>query len=253
MTTGPESDRARQKQAGGLKPSCLGRRLAMPLLAAALLAGCQSHHSTNPTTGSLRSDGYRTRYPITVEDAPVTMDIPIGHGKYRMNGSLRTNIQRFSADAVANGTGEFAILVPTGAANDAVAASMAQDIAREVEAGGMPRSLIQHLRYPAGDVSANAPIRLGYTRIKAVTPPCGRWQGDILPTVAQNGDAENFGCANQANLAAMVENPYDLIQPRAATGAPSWRRWFMFDKYRIGESPSGTYEDADVTTQDGGG
>ncbi len=51
----------------------------------------------------------------------------------------------------------------------------------------------------------------------------------------------NLGCATQRNLAAMVDNPSDLVQPRGESPAYSSRRSVAIDKYRKGENPSGTY------------
>ena len=56
----------------------------------------------------------------------------------------------------------------------------------------------------------------------------------------------NLGCANQRNLAAMVDNPADLVQPRGETPAYTARRSVAIDKYRKGENPSGTYTGYDT-------
>ena len=54
----------------------------------------------------------------------------------------------------------------------------------------------------------------------------------------------NLGCATQRNLAAMVDNPADLVQPRAETPAYTAKRTTGIDKWRKGESPATTYPDA---------
>ena len=59
----------------------------------------------------------------------------------------------------------------------------------------------------------------------------------------------NLGCASQRNLAAMVDNPADLVQPRGETPAYTMRRTTVLDKYRQGESTATTYP-ADDTEQD---
>ena len=46
-------------------------------------------------------------------------------------------------------------------------------------------------------------------------------------------------------MPAMVENPADLIQPRAETPAYAGRRNQVFEKYRKGESTATVYPDAD--------
>ena len=55
----------------------------------------------------------------------------------------------------------------------------------------------------------------------------------------------NLGCASQRNLAAMVANPSDLVQPRPETPAYTGRRTFALDKYRQGQATATTYPDAD--------
>ena len=57
-----------------------------------------------------------------------------------------------------------------------------------------------------------------------------------------NREYYNLGCATQRNLAAMVDNPADLIQPRGEGPAYSARRSVALDKYRKGENPAGIYD-----------
>ena len=68
--------------------------------------------------------------------------------------------------------------------------------------------------YSAAGVDGTAPIRLSYRAMSAGTEPCGKWSGDLGDTT-QNKHYENFGCASQNNLAAMVANPSDLLGPSA--------------------------------------
>ena len=66
-----------------------------------------------------------------------------------------------------------------------------------------------------------------------------------------NGDPPEFGCSTQANLAAMVANPNDLITPRVMTPSSAPRRATSIGKYESGADPSGAWADADIGT--GGG
>ena len=45
----------------------------------------------------------------------------------------------------------------------------------------------------------------------------------------------NFGCTQQRNLAALVDTPADLVQPRGETPVYTARRAVVLDKYRKGE------------------
>jgi Pilus biogenesis CpaD protein (pilus_cpaD)/Pilus formation protein N terminal region len=64
------------------------------------------------------------------------------------------------------------------------------------------------------------------------------------PKHFENRPYYNFGCASQRNLAAMVANPHDMVQPRAET--PPWtaKRTFGTEKWRKGESPATIYADS---------
>jgi pilus assembly protein CpaD len=61
----------------------------------------------------------------------------------------------------------------------------------------------------------------------------------------QNTDYYNFGCAYQRNMAAMIDNPSDLVQPRAETPAYTERRTEGFEKYRKGNTTTTTYPEAE--------
>ncbi len=104
---------------------------------------------------------------------------------------------------------------------------------------------VRVLSYPKRDLELPA-IRLNYPKLVAATGPCGTWPDDLGPSVGrsytENRTFYNFGCAHQRNLAAMVDNPSDLIQPRAETPAYTARRSVALDKYRKGESPAGKYD-----------
>jgi pilus assembly protein CpaD len=60
----------------------------------------------------------------------------------------------------------------------------------------------------------------------------------------ENKPYYNFGCAYQRNLAAMVDNPSDLVQPRPKR-PPIRARAPRFEKYRKGTPTTTTYPEAD--------
>jgi pilus assembly protein CpaD len=104
--------------------------------------------------------------------------------------------------------------------------------------------------YRPDDIRTLATIRLSYPKISAVAGPCGLWPEDLGPSVAnprynENKPYYNFGCASQRNLAAMIDNPADLVQPRPETPAYTIRRSAAFAKYRKGETTATTYPESD--------
>jgi pilus assembly protein CpaD len=115
---------------------------------------------------------------------------------------------------------------------------------------GVPSSAIHLRRYSPDDPERFATIRLTYPKIKADAGPCGMWPTDLGPSIDNPGYNENkpyynFGCATQRNLAAMVDNPADLEQPRPESPAYTMRRTTSFEKYRKGVSTTTVYPESD--------
>lgn len=243
MRTGLHNDRPR-----GREPRMRRGVLAGLLAATAALSACKTDQVV---TGSLPKDGYRTSYPIVLAEAPENMDIPVGMGAGGLGSTTRDSVRAFAADAAERGTGSLVVMVPSGSANETVAAYLARDIRAEAQKGGLPSALIETRAYRVDDQNAAAPIRLTYSRIQAISPPCGEWTSDILPDSEKGTDGAEFGCATQANLAAMVANPNDLLGPRAPTPIPAWRRVDMLKKYGAGQNPSSAYNDADIAASGG--
>jgi pilus assembly protein CpaD len=111
-------------------------------------------------------------------------------------------------------------------------------------ASGVPRNAVYVRNYrPAAESLAS--IKLNYSKLTATAGPCGLWPQDLGPQAGSGYDRNepywNLGCAQQRNLAAMVDNPADLVQPRGEAPAYSARRSVAIDKYRLGQNPSGTY------------
>jgi pilus assembly protein CpaD len=111
-----------------------------------------------------------------------------------------------------------------------------------------PKGIIVR-RYPAPGPNI-APIRVSYPRIMAQAGPCGIWPEDIGPSLNrnyfENQPVWNHGCSMQRNLAAMVDDPADLVQPRGETPAYTMRRTTVLEKYRSGVSPATTVPDANA-------
>ena len=104
--------------------------------------------------------------------------------------------------------------------------------------------------YRPDDPRQLATIKLNYPKITADAGPCGVWPEDLGPTFKnriyqENKPYYNLGCAYQRNMAAMVANPSDLIQPRPEAPASATRRSTVLDKYGKAQPTAITYPDAD--------
>lgn len=118
-----------------------------------------------------------------------------------------------------------------------------------LSAAGVPPQAVELRGYRPSDPRKLATVRLNYPTMVAKAGPCGLWPEDLGPTASrlhnENVEYWNFGCANQRNLAAMVENPADLVQPRAESPSYTGRKTTVLDKYHRGDATAATYSDKD--------
>jgi pilus assembly protein CpaD len=227
------------------------RSLRMAVLVAGLAAGLGActHTSQEETTASIPND-YRLRHPIAIQEANRTVNIFVGNTRGGLSASQRADVVGLASVWLREGTGAIVAEVPTDTSNARAAADSFREVRSLLTAAGVPPRgiIVRHFR-PA-DPRLFATIRLTYPRIAAVAGPCGVWPEDLGPSIKNKGYLDNkpywnFGCANQRNLAAMVDNPSDLVQPRPETPAYTARRTYALDKYRQGQSSATVYPDAD--------
>ena len=213
----------------------------------AALGACQQ--TTEIVTATVPTD-YRLRHPIAVTEGNRSIVVFVGHARGGLSAPQRNDVMGLAQTWVREGTGAIVADVPVNTANARAASATYRDIRSVLAAGGVPSSAIILRQYQPEDVRTLATIKLSYPKISAVAGPCGLWPEDLGPSLQDTGYNENrpyhnFGCATQRNLAAMVDNPADLEQPRPETPAYTPRRNIAFDKYRKGVSTTTTYPETD--------
>jgi pilus assembly protein CpaD len=200
-------------------------------------------------TASVPND-YRLRHPIAIQEADRSVVIFVGHARGGLTASQRADVMGLAQTWVREGTGAIIADVPVDTPNARAAAASYREIQAVLAAGGVPSRGISLHHYHPDDPRTLATIRLSYPRIAAVAGPCGLWPEDLGPSLlnesySENKEYYNFGCAYQRNMAAMVDNPSDLVQPRPETPPYTTRRTAGFEKYRKGESTTTNYPEAD--------
>ena len=200
-------------------------------------------------TASVPND-YRLRHPIAIQEADRSIVIFVGHARGGLSASQRADVMGLAQTWVREGTGAIVADVPVDTPNARAAADSFREVQALLAAGGVPPRGITLRHYHPDDPRTLATIRLSYPRIAAVAGPCGLWPEDLGPSIMNPGYSENkpyynFGCANQRNLAAMIDNPSDLVQPRSETPAYTARRTAAFEKYRKGEPTTTAYPEAE--------
>ncbi len=86
-----------------------------------------------------------------------------------------------------------------------------------------------------------APVVVSYRRLKTVPQDC-RFEGNVLYT-GDNQPYSSFGCSFHANLAAMIGDPRQLLEPYQTTPPDMQRRMQVYDKYIKGENPASAQPD----------
>ena len=224
-------------------------RAALRLLAAGgfalMLAGC---YHTNQAETAYPTD-YRERHPISLKEGDRRVEVFLGRNRGGLNPAQRADVLSFAQLWRREATSGIVIDVPQGGPTDHAAADSMREVHSILAASGVPRDAV-YIRNYRPSPTALASIKINYSKLSAEAGPCGQWPQNLGPgqdaTYSENRPYYNLGCANQRNLAAMVDNPSDLVQPRGEQPAYSARRSVAIDKFRKGENPSGTYTGYDT-------
>jgi len=192
---------------------------------------------------------YRLRHPIAIKEGPRTLDLFIGSQRGGLNGDQRADVLAFAGRWRREATGGVLIDVPTGTRNEVAAANAVNEVRAVLIAGGVPPDAVAVRPYRTVDPTKFGTLKVGYPTMTAEAGPCGLWPYDIGPTYNrehnENVEYWNIGCAYQRNLAAMVENKADLVQPRGEVPPYTGRRTTVLDKYHRGETTQAINPDKD--------
>jgi pilus assembly protein CpaD len=219
----------------------IGAESPAQAIRAAIVAGCALFVCACNTDQQVAAvpdvpTDYRLRHPITITEAEHTIEIFVGSSRGELNASQRATLTEFAQTWKHEATGGVIVDLPIGTSNQRAAAEVMPAIHSILTAGGVPPNgiVVRGYHPPNGTL---ATVRVTYPRISAQAGPCGVWPEDIGPSNRdhfENQPPWNAGCATQRNLAAMVDNPADLVQPRAETPIYEMRRTVVMEKYRAG-------------------
>ena len=192
-------------------------RLAGALIGLAVMLGACKHTGDDAITTASAPDDYRLRHPIAVQEADRSVIVFVGRGRGGLSANQRSDVTGMAQTWLKEGTGGISIDMPVDTPNARAAADSLREIQATLAAAGVPPRAVAVRQYRPEDPRHMAAIRLNYPKISATAGPCGLWPEDIGPSINNKGYFDNkpyynFGCSNQRNLAAMVDNPSDLVQ-----------------------------------------
>jgi pilus assembly protein CpaD len=224
-------------------------RMAGALIGVAVVLGACKHTEEVPPTAAAPDD-YRLRHPIAIQEKDRSIVVFVGNSRGGLTAPQRVDVMALAQTWMRDGTGAISIDMPVGTPNARAATDSLREIQAVFAAAGVPPRAVNVRQYHPEDPRHMAAIRLNYPRIAATAGPCGLWPEDTGPgyknkSYYDNKQYYNFGCASQRNLAALVDNPSDLEQPRPETPAYTARRTAAFEKYRKGAPTTTTYPEAD--------
>ena len=224
-------------------------RIAGALVGLSVVLGACTHTDEVVATASIPDD-YRLRHPIAIQESNNSLVIFVGRARGGLSAEQRADVMGLAQNWLHEGTGGIVANVPVGTPNARAAESAFREAQALLSAAGVPPHGVTLHHYRPDDPRQLPTVRLSFPKISAVAGPCGLWPEDLGPSIKDRGYFENkpyynFGCANQRNLAAMVDNPSDLVQPRPETPAYTARRTEGFEKYRKGSTTTTNYPEAE--------
>jgi pilus assembly protein CpaD len=204
----------------------------LPLLALGLsaLGACASVPDPVGPPVSSAADRHRIEVTQTAE----RVEIPVASGDEALSPGARASLRTFAGNYLRYGHGALVLSSPSGAGNADAASVVANQARMALVESGVSYAAVAGSTYDAAG-AGDAPIIVSFTRYEAQAPECAPlWEQD-LGHQSNNQAWESFGCATQANLAAMVEDPADLLRPRDSDPRDSGRRDTVMEAYREGD------------------
>jgi pilus assembly protein CpaD len=219
---------------------------AAALLGAMALAGCG--HTYQPAVDTYPED-IRLRHPISLREGERKLELFVGVNRGGLSPAQQADVLAFAHSWRHEGTGGLLIDIPWGTPNERASVDTVAEVRSILAAAGVAPDAIATRRYRPTTPIKFATLRLSYPKMIAEAGPCGLWPKDLGPAEdgidKSNHSYWNYGCSQQRNLAALVDNPADLVQPRGETPAYAARRAVVLDKYRKGEATATKNPDSD--------
>ncbi|NJC40435.1 pilus assembly protein CpaD [Brevundimonas alba] len=206
------------------------RALLLTVAAASLVTGCVSTGAPGDQPLTPLS-----RYSLRVE--PGLDRIALAVHEDGLSANQQAAIDDLAGRYLASGVGSIRIEGPSG--EDPVAARQTWAVRSALQAAGLPGERIVVVSYYAPD--PRAPVLAGFETVRAAIPNCAA-EPRAMEGRFSNDASIGLGCAINANLAAQIADPRDIVGHRPISPADSGRAAVVFDNYRKGEATAAPQE-----------
>ena len=218
------------------------KMMCMGAIAAVLLAGSCAAPMND---GSITADP-EFNHPISV--APDMRSLRVSYAGDGLSTQEAEKFDSFVAGYQERGNGSISISAPAGPG----AAEAIRFFGERLANLGVPRS---HILVGTHDVTGgDSRVEIGYVGYKAHVEGCAGgndWSKDWSDT-SDNQPTPSFGCSVQNNIAAMVADPRDLVQPRTMDASDAPRRATVLGHYEKGEVTQADKHTADKGQEQSG-
>jgi pilus assembly protein CpaD len=212
-------------------------RLPLLLISVSALTACASVPA--PMEGMAPNPTAADNHRIEVTQTSQRMEVPVGAGDVALSADSRAQLRAFANSYLRYGHGALVLSTPSGASNSDSASILANETRMSLVNSGVSYAAVAGSSYDASGEAA-APIIVSFARYEAQAPECAPlWEQDLAHQ-SNNQPWESFGCATVSNIAAMVEDPADLLRPRDQDPRDGGRRTTVMDAYREGEQTHAT-------------
>lgn len=179
------------------------------------------------------------RHPIKLAQEEATLELAVHSNGYGLNQAQLDALHLYLYDYGKEKGERLIIRVPSGGSNESGAVRAAGDVRASLRRAGIsPEDVLFEPYASRGDVTA--PLHLSFLHYVAQAPDCPDWSENVARD-PQNMPWPNMGCAVQRNLAASIDDPRDLIEPRGETPRSGERRDVVWGNYVNGKTTGADY------------
>lgn len=197
------------------------------------LTGLAATACTSPPLANNERHYYNVeeQYPITVEPQVATLAVQVDTGLHTLARGEDARVATFAERWKMRGQGLLNIATPGGLSGDSRALSQVKKI---LSANGVASDAVRFTTYEPASDDAQAPISISFVAYTATASECGQDWSKNLGFEPRNTPYSSFGCATQHNMAAIIADPRDLIEPRPSDPSDATRRSDVVGKYQQG-------------------
>ncbi|MCF6292326.1 MAG: CpaD family pilus assembly protein [Robiginitomaculum sp.] len=174
------------------------------------------------------------RHKVSVTETSERLHLVLDRNDSGLSLTQKAAIKGFVHNWRNKGHGPIGLSIPDSSKNANIAVTAAAQTREILYAEGLAWQQIAGGNYRA-DGQNKPPVILSFRKYVATAQNCNASQQNLAMNFS-NKPSANFGCAVTVNMAAMIADPYDLVDPKAMDTTIADRRIVTYEKYVLGET-----------------